>query len=283
MNNKNRIERFDIARKIVANMTSESWETIPHVCFTYEPEVTGMLEVLKEINQNLEKEEKISVNTAVLKIIVEGLKACPNMNGHLHFNRKYLRGEIETMEHIDISMPVLFQSGKMMTVNLHHMEHRSMGQIRDYIADIRRRVANTDMKEAMYEVSKYDTIQGLKKGKIKQAVHRLIGLKVGKHKVKTMNSRERKQYHRISESDRLTRHDLKQGTITVSNIGSIYKGWRGACTLLEIIPPQLAAIGVGAVQSRPIAEGDGSVRVGKVLPFTIAFDHRALDGHLWKN
>ena len=34
------VTRFGIQRKIVANMTSESWKTIPHVCYTYEPDVT---------------------------------------------------------------------------------------------------------------------------------------------------------------------------------------------------------------------------------------------------
>ena len=31
-------EHFGIARKIVSNMTAESWETIPHCCATYDAE-----------------------------------------------------------------------------------------------------------------------------------------------------------------------------------------------------------------------------------------------------
>ena len=50
----------------------------------------------------------------------------------------------------------------------------------------------------------------------------------------------------------------------MSNLGSLYKEWKGQCTLLEIVPPQLSCIGLGAIR-------DG------VLPMTIAFDHRALD------
>ena len=40
-------ERFGIARKIVSNMTAESWETIPHAVVSYEADVT---EFLKEYN-----------------------------------------------------------------------------------------------------------------------------------------------------------------------------------------------------------------------------------------
>ena len=36
-------ERFGIARKIVANMTAESWETIPHAVVGYEADVTEFL------------------------------------------------------------------------------------------------------------------------------------------------------------------------------------------------------------------------------------------------
>ena len=274
---KNRIEHFDISRKIVSNMTSESWETIPHVCLTYEPEVTEFIQILNEINRGSSKKNKITINTAVLRIIVEGLKACPKMNGHIRFNRGLLRGEVEIMKNIDISMPVVFDSGVMMTINMHNMERKSMRQMRDSIADSMRRATNSNMNEVMFDVSKNDTIKGLRQGKIKQTLNRIIGIKFGKYKVQTLSRRERKRYYNIPECDRLTRHDLEQGTITVSNMGSIYKGWRGECTLLEIIPPQLVAIAVGALQEKPVIAEDGTMRAGKVIPFTIAFDHRALD------
>ena len=272
----NKIEHFDISRKIVSSITSESWETVPHVCLTYEPEVTGFIQVLNEINKGSSKLDRITINTAVLKVIVEGLKACPKMNGHIRFNRGLLRGQVEIMKNIDISMPVMFDWG-MMTINMHNMENKSMRQMRDSIADSLRRAANSDMNEVMFDVSKNDTIKGLKQGKIKQTINRIVGLKLGKYKVRTLSIRERKQYYDIPECDRLTRHDVEQGTVTVSNMGSIYKGWRGECTLLEIIPPQLVAIAVGAVQEKPVITENGIIRTGKVLPFTIAFDHRALD------
>lgn len=43
-------EHFGIARKIVSNMTAESWETIPHACMTYEPEVTEFMKECKKLN-----------------------------------------------------------------------------------------------------------------------------------------------------------------------------------------------------------------------------------------
>lgn len=270
-------EHFGIARKIVSNMTSESWETIPHAAISYEPEITEFLDVMKEINAGRTKEKRITINTAMLRIIVEGLKACPVLNSHIEFNRKLVRGNVKTFEEINISMPMILKTGEMMTINMHDMHNKSMSQMREAIAESARKANNSDMNEVMYEVSLDNTLQALKRGKISQTICRLVGSKTGKHKVKTLSGKAKKEYYSIPETERLTKHDIEQGTITVSNLGSVCRNWNGVCTILEIIPPQVCAIAIGASQLTPIAEQDGTVRTGYKLPFTIAFDHRALD------
>lgn len=267
---------FGIARKIVSNMTSESWETIPHAVVTYEPEVTEFLNLIKDINSK--GNVHITINTVMLKVITEGLKACPAMNAHINFNRKLVRGNITQFKEINISMPMMLNTGEMMTVNMHNMHSKSITEMQDAIKDTQRRANNSDMNEVMFEVSLDNTLNGLKEGKIIQTINRLVGSKTGKHKVKTLSGKAKKEYYSIPESDRLTKHDIEQGTITVSNMGSIYRDWSdGCCTLLEIIPPQVAAIAIGSTQLKPIAQKDGTVRTGYKLPMTIAFDHRALD------
>lgn len=270
-------EHFGIARKIVSNMTSESWETIPHAVVSYEPEVTEFLKVMKEINKDATKETKLTLNTIMLRVIVEGLKACPILNSHIEFNRKLVRGNVKTFEEIDISMPMILKTGEMMTINMHDMHNKTMSQMRDAIADSARRANNSDLNEVMFEVSMDNTIKGLKKGKIAQTVNRLIGSKTGKHKVKTLSGKAKKEYYSIPVTDRLTKHDIEQGTITISNLGSVCRDWNGICTILEIIPPQVCAIAIGSTQLVPIAEKTGEIRTGYRLPLTIAFDHRALD------
>ncbi|HIY33581.1 MAG TPA: 2-oxo acid dehydrogenase subunit E2 [Candidatus Eubacterium faecigallinarum] len=272
-----RDQHFGIARKIVSNMTAESWETIPHAVISYEPEVTEFLKVMKDINKDATPETKLTINTIMLRVIVEGLKACPIMNSHIEFNRKLVRGNVKTFKEIDISMPMVLKTGEMMTINMHDMHDKTMSQMRDTIADSVRRANNSDMNEVMFEVSLDNTLQGLKRGKIAQTINRLVGSKTGKHKVKTLTGKAKKEYYSIPVTDRLTKHDIEQGTITVSNLGSVCRNWNGICTLLEIIPPQVCAIAIGATQLVPIAEQDGTIRTGYRLPFTIAFDHRALD------
>ena len=272
---------FGIQRKIVSNMTSESWETIPHVTYNYEPDVSAFMSEYKRLNLSRNPQDKISVNTLMLKVITEGLKAAPIMNSHIDFDRKLVRGKITTYEDINISMPMILPNGEMMTVNLHNFENKNLDEMSEEIKDISRRAQNTDLNEAMFEVSLDNTLTALKKGKIMQTIYRLIGSKTGKHKVKTLKGKAKREYNAIPATQRLTKHDIEQGTTTVSNIGSTYRRQRGSTCLLEIIPPQVTAFAVGAVQDKPVVVtdsfGNKKVEARQILPICIAFDHRAID------
>ena len=68
---------FGIARKIKANMTGESWSNITHSVVSYEADVTELMPLIKEMNAGADKAERITVNSVMLKIITEGIKAMP--------------------------------------------------------------------------------------------------------------------------------------------------------------------------------------------------------------
>ena len=264
-------------------MTCESWEQIPHVTAGYEADVTDFLAELKKINNKIEnKEDKISVNTAVMKVICEGLKAAPKMNCTLDFRRKLVRGSLKYHDNIDISMPMILKSGEMMTVNLHDMGNKTFSEMTAQIKDTMRRADNSNMNEVMYEVSLDNTLNGLKQGKLVQTLHRLYGSKMpGHHRVSVLSGSRRKMYYSIPVEDRLTKHDIEQGTTTITNLGSVYRQQQGACYLLEIIPPQTTAFAINAIQRRPVAvkdeNGNEKIEIRSILPVTIAIDHRALD------
>ncbi len=267
---------FDLQRKIVANMTSESWETIPHAGVIYEPDVTDFMARFKELKSQ-GKLEGISINTLMLRVIVEGLKACPALNGHIEFNRLFLKGKIEYYKDINISMPMIMPDESMMTINLHNFESRSMANMQEYIDDVRRKLQNTNITEAMFSVSMDNTIGALKKLKIGTVFGRLAGAKLGKYRVKTLSGKAKREYKKIPESDRIVKTDIEQGTITISNLGSVYRGGATCkATLMEVIPPQIGAIGIGPVYEAP-GVVDGEIKVRSYAPFLLQFDHRALD------
>lgn len=272
---------FGIQRKIVANMTSESWETIPHISYVYEPEVSHFLDVIKELNESGKFPVKLTVNTIMLKALCEAFKAAPQLNAHIDFNRKLVRGRVMEFDEIHAGMTWILPNGEMMTINLHDIGNKNLVELTEYIADVSRRIGNTDLTEVMFSVSFNDTIEKLKKGKIKQAILRLFGAKTGKHKIKTLTGKAKKDYYAIPETDRLIADDIKQGTVTISNIGSITRGIPGHAALLSIIPPQIFVVCIGSAIKKPVVKqdenGNDIIVVGQEMPISLVFDHRAVD------
>lgn len=275
------ISHFGMQRKIVSHMTSESWKTVPHVTYMYEPDVTDFMKEYRILSRDSNRPHKITVNTIMLKAIAEGLKAAPSLNAHIDYRDRTVRGTVTQLESIDISVPWCLPNGEMMTVNLRDVGSKSLDELAAYIEDVGRRMENTDFNEAMYEVAFAETMTHLKHLHIVRVLRRLFGTKVGKHRVKTLSGKAKRAYHKIPAGDRLTKADLEQGSVTVSNIGSIYREQHGATALLEIVPPQIFAVAVGALQEKPgvYTDQNGIKQIGirQIMPLCLAFDHRAVD------
>ncbi len=273
---------FGIARKIKANMTGESWEHITHSVVSYEADVTELMPLIKRMNEGADKAHKITVNSVMLKIITEGIKVMPLINSHLEFDRKLVRGTLKVYDTINISVPMVLPTGEMMTVNLRDMESKSISEMDEAVKETVKKANNSNINEALYGVSFNDTIQGLKKGKVIQAVRRLYGSKMpGKHKVKTLKGDDKKKYYSIPENERLSQKDLEQGTITVSNLGSVYREGSQRCYMLQIVPPQTCVIALLSIRKEPVVvtdeNGNDTIAIRSILPMTLAFDHRAYD------
>lgn len=278
-NERNEI-RFGIQRKIVATMTTESWRHVPHVSFVYEPDVTDFLEAYKKFDE--ETDFKLTFNTAMLKAIAEGIKANPSMNAHIHYELKLVRGKLTFFDNIDISVPWTLPDGNMMTITMKDVGSKSLRELAAYTDDINYRLKKTNLTEALYSISFHDTIERLLGGHVLSALQRLYGSKTNpRHKVVPLRGKAKKEYDSIPDTEKITYDDLRQGTITVSNIGAASRGINGYLDMLMIIPPQICAIGLSALQKKPIVmkdeNGEEKVEVRTVLPICICFDHRALD------
>ncbi len=275
---------FGIQRKIVANMTVEGWREAPHCSYTFEPDLTEFYKKYAVFAEELKKEGKrVTFNMVMMKAICEALKSAPEMNAHIEFNRKLVRGEITTYDQIDVSMPVILPDGRMMTITMADMGNRSLGNMTEYMSEMMKKMEKTNFEEAMFGVSFNDTIEKLSKGKIVKVVARLAGsfITTKKHRVKKLTGAEKKAYDAIPDDEKITAKDLKQGTITISNTGSISRDHDGAVTMLIIIPPQVCAICINAMTKKPVVvtneNGEDEIRIKTTVPLTIAFDHRCLD------
>lgn len=84
------------------------------------------------------------------------------------------------------------------------------------------------------------------------------------------------QINQISEKARLrklTLDDMKDGTFTVTNYGSI--GGQFAVPVINY--PQVGILGVGRMVEKPVIKG-GEIVKGTVLPLSLSVDHRIVDG-----
>ncbi|MCB2210621.1 2-oxo acid dehydrogenase subunit E2 [bacterium] len=67
--------------------------------------------------------------------------------------------------------------------------------------------------------------------------------------------------------------NLRHGTITITNVGPI-----GGTGLIPTINyPEVAILGMGRTQEKPVVR-NGEIVIRKMLPLTLAFDHRVADG-----
>jgi pyruvate dehydrogenase E2 component (dihydrolipoamide acetyltransferase) len=68
-------------------------------------------------------------------------------------------------------------------------------------------------------------------------------------------------------------HDLKGSTFTITNYGIV-----GASYGTPIINhPEVAIVGLGKVEDRPVVRA-GEIAIRKIMPLSLAFDHRVIDG-----
>ncbi len=68
-------------------------------------------------------------------------------------------------------------------------------------------------------------------------------------------------------------HELKGSTFTITNYGVV-----GASYGTPIINhPEVAIVGLGKIEDRPVVRS-GQIAIRKIMPLSLAFDHRVIDG-----
>ncbi len=77
----------------------------------------------------------------------------------------------------------------------------------------------------------------------------------------------------LAREGKLPAEDMRGGTFTITNVGPL----GGTALLPTINYPEVAILGMGKVQEKPVVR-DGEIVIRKMLPLTLAFDHRIADG-----
>lgn len=234
---------MSLQRRLIAYQTTRAWDEIPHVCYAYEPDITDFYLAFQGLQQDYRaRGGRLTLNTLLLKTITEGLKAAPALNAYCRYDQATRNGTIERQAQINLSIPWLYDDHQMVPLTLFDAGSKGLHEMALAIESIQEKLKATPMQQLLT-----DTALGR---------------------------------HASTDSSRLSAADLLGGTVTVSNIGSICRS-SGHIALLEILPPQVFAVGIAAMQEKPGVwtgpSGQPSIGIRKVLPMCLAFDHRVLD------
>lgn len=272
---------FDIQRRVVANKTLEGWRSAPHACILVELDVTNLLYFVHELKQSQEfTDTRVTINTVLLKVIAEGLKRSPEMNAHVEYNRGTAVGRVTLHDAINVAIPFRMADGRMMSPVLEDIGSKSLREVCEAMDALRRRVGNTDLDILLYEAGLHDTLRRLARGQF-WVLRRLFANLVGKSRLPHIPWKARRKYAAIPESDRITPANLTSATVLVTNVGSVVSGMNITVEMLELIPPQTAAIALGPIARKPWAvygdDGEETVALRDILPLTLCIDHRVMD------
>jgi len=86
-----------------------------------------------------------------------------------------------------------------------------------------------------------------------------------------------KEIHALADkvkNDTITLDEMRDSTFTITNVGSLGGGF---LSVPLINYPEVAILGINLMREMPVVE-EGKIVIGKVLPFSLVFDHRVVDG-----
>lgn len=86
-------------------------------------------------------------------------------------------------------------------------------------------------------------------------------------------SKDLEELSALARDGKLEVSHMRGGTFTITNVGPL----GGTALLPTINYPEVAILGMGKVQEKPVVR-EGEIVIRKILPLTLAFDHRIADG-----
>lgn len=234
---------LDLQRRLVAYKTYRAWQEVPHAVYQYEPDATELFTRFRKLKEDFAgKGAKLSFNTLMLKAVALGLREAPILNSGFTYDPETHNGTITENTKINPGVPWILPGGGMMTLTVRDAGKESLFEIAGQVESIRQKVEKTDFTRLFLATAK-------------------AGMP-------------------FDPGEGLSPADIGDSTVTVSNIGSICRS-PGQFSLLEILPPQVFAVGISAMQERPGVftdrSGEKAIGIRKILPMCLAFDHRVLD------
>lgn len=275
------IEYLSIRGRVASNALVNSQRNIPGTACNYEPDVTALWEEYTRLKA--ECGYALPFNTLMMKVLVEGLRAAPRLNAHFDYNHLSSSGRLIIKKHIDVSMPVCFENGETFTVKLKHLEDKSLEEISAQIELTKAKLENTNFKKVLFNVAGQRMFGYAVKGKLITTFAQFLAAYTGKGKIAKFSKLFKKSSYRHKGIKKdgvgsLKVDDFTEGTVCFTNWGTLYEGLKADITYIPPLYPQVFMFGTGRVKEvRDVyrkENGDLDIRMKKVLPVMMCFDHK---------
>ncbi|MBE6715995.1 MAG: 2-oxo acid dehydrogenase subunit E2 [Ruminococcaceae bacterium] len=274
------VEYMSIRDRITSNVLVNSQKEIPGTACSYEADVTALLEKFKELKESVDY--KLTFNTLMIKILVEGLKAAPRLNAHYEYNHRKTSGRIIIKKHIDVAMAVCLPDSQTFQVKIKGLEDKNLRETAILTEEVKRKLGNTNLKKIMFNVGGQRILGLALKGKALNSLSQVMAVYFGKGKIAKFSKLFKKKKHKKSSHkapyDGLKIDDFTEGTVCYTNWGTLYDNLDVNITYIPPLYPQVFLFATGRVKDKEYVykKEDGTLELGtkKVLPITLVFDHK---------
>ncbi len=265
------VEYFDLKLRVSANVLSNAG-SMPTIGYNYRADVTKLMEEFAKLRQ--EADYHLTFNTVMLRVLVEGLKAAPRLNAHIDYKPLSSCARLIVKKHIDVAVPVVLEDGKTFVVKLLNIENDDMKTIAAKLADVTARTANTDLNKALGDVVVDRVLSFVAQGKFISVFAQMFTGLFGKYKV----SKPIELLKKYKPNNSLHKNEINEGTVCMTNWGTLYSGYTGDATITPLLYPQVFLMAIGNLRDTEYAfrndKGEVDLATKKELPITFVIDHR---------
>lgn len=276
------IEYMTLADKMMSNVFVNGQRNSPTASGVYEADVTELMKVYSRLKG--ECDYRLTFNTIMLKVMVEGLKAAPRLNAHFPYNHIATAGKLIIKKHIDVSMAICKSDGMTFQMKLQQLEDKTLKEIANLAADARERLEKAELDEVMFEVSRQRIIGEMSRGKVVSPWAQAICGSFGKGKVVHLSKTLKSDFLKLTGKKPLQpessvkMEEFNEGSVCFTNWGAICETPRFNVVSAPMLYPQVFLFSVGKVREETYAYEDenGNVRIGtkQILPLGLNFDHK---------
>ena len=121
------VEYFNLKARVSGNVLTNAQREMPTPSYICESDITKFWEEYKKLKADCGY--RLSFNALMMRVLVEGLKAAPRLNSHIEYKHTASCGRLIVKKHIDVAMPVFFESGETFPVKVRGIETMSLKEI----------------------------------------------------------------------------------------------------------------------------------------------------------